>query len=290
MNAKILISILTLGLLIVTPASAQKKDQETISFGSLQKNLQPDKVITYKKVGNRELTLHFFYPEGYKPSDKRTAFVAIHGGGWRSGTPRRFYPYANALVDKGYVGISVEYRLLSKATNVFDCVKDGRAALRYIRKHAEELGIDPDQIVVCGGSAGAHVAAGTSLFDGIDHEDEDIKVSCTPNAMVLLFPVIDTSAEGYGQKLIGDKWETISPVHQVKKGVPPTLIFHGDEDKTTPYMGAKRFTDRMQEEGNLCELVTHPGGGHGHINSSMKLFDDAMQRTDEFIRKNLNKD
>jgi acetyl esterase len=268
-------------------ASAQDKKR---SFDSMQAALKPDKILTYKKIGDRELTLHFFLPEGFKASDSRPAFVAIHGGGWVGGTPQRFYPYANALVEKGYVGISVEYRLFDakKGITVFDCVKDGRAAVRYIRANAKGLGIDPKRIAVSGGSAGGHVAAGTALFDGVDHADEDLSVSCRPDALILLFPVIDTSAKGYGMKKIGEKWAEISPVDQVKAGAPPTLVFHGDADKTTPYAGSKLFTEKMKEDGNICELVTNPGGGHGHINNDMKLFDDAIRRTEAFLAAHLD--
>lgn len=277
-----------LGFALVLCHSATAQVEQR-SYASLEKSLQPDKIIPYKTIGERKLGLHVFLPEGFQKTDTRPVFVAIHGGGWTNGTPRRFYPYANALVDKGYVGISVEYRLVNAkmGATVFDCVKDGRSAIRYIRAHAKELGIDPNRIAVCGGSAGAHVALGTALFDGVDHTDEDLKVSCRPDVLVLYFPVIDTSAEGYGMTRIGEKWETLSPVHQVRVGVPPTLIFHGDADKTTPYAGATRFTELMLKAGNTCELVTHPGGGHGHINQNIKLFDDAMNRTAVFLKKHL---
>lgn len=269
------------------PTLAQEKKR---TFGSMQAELKPDKILTYRKIGDRQLTLHVFIPEGYKQSDSRPAFVAIHGGGWVNGTPQRFYPYANALVEKGYVGISVEYRLFNaeKGITVFDCVKDGRSAIRYIRANARDLGIDPKRIAVSGGSAGGHVAAGTALFDGIDHEDDDLTVSCRPDSLVLLYPVIDTSAKGYGKNRIGEKWAEISPVDRVKAGAPPTLVFHGDADKTTPYAGARLFTEKMKEAGNVCELVTHPGGGHGHINNDMKLFDDAIRRTEAFLAENMD--
>ncbi|MFK7850258.1 MAG: alpha/beta hydrolase [Akkermansiaceae bacterium] len=274
------------GMLCCHSAFAQGEQR---SFASMQKSLQPDKTLVYKTIGDRELSLHIFLPDDFRKTDSRSAFVAIHGGGWVSGTPRRFYPYANALVEKGYVGISVEYRLVNqkKGITVFDCVKDGRSAIRTIRANAKSLGIDPKRIAVCGGSAGAHIAVGTALFDGVDHEDDDVSLSCRPDALILLFPVIDTSSKGYGMKRIGENWETLSPVHQVSPGAPPTLIFHGDADKTTPYAGATLFTERMVKAGNICELVTHPGGGHGHINNDMKLFDDAMSRTVDFLNKHL---
>lgn len=282
---------LLLGLTAAPFAAAQnvKKKDSARSFESLQLSFKPDRVVTYHKIDGRELKLHIFHPTGFTASGKYPAFVAIHGGGWRSGTPQRFYPYAGAMAEKGHVGISVEYRLVSqKGLTVFDCVKDGRAAVRFIRAHARELGIDPRRIAVAGGSAGAHVAAGTALFDGIDHPGQDLSASCRPDALILFFPVIDTSENGYGCKLIGDEWRTVSPVDQVKPHTPPTLVFHGDADKVTPYGGAVRFRKRMLDAGNVCELVTHPGGNHGHINHDIALFDDAIGKVKVFLAKNMN--
>ena len=255
------------------------------SFGSMQKSLESSKVLTYKTVGQRKLNLHIFHPEGFKVSDRRPAYVVFHGGGWRSGTPRRFYPYAASLVPDGFVGISAEYRLTGRTTTVFDCVKDGRAAIRYIRRHAKDLGIDPDRITVGGGSAGGHVALGTALFDTVEHADEDLSVSCKPNALVLLFSVLDTSPEGYGNKVIGAEWRTISPLHQIRPKMPPTLIFHGDKDSVAPYPTLMAFYKKMQDSKNVCELVLERGGVHGHINNDMKLFDDAANRTRTFLSK-----
>src|SRR5206468_5584915 len=155
--------------------------------------------------------------------------------------------------------------------------KDGRSALRYVRGHAPELGVDPQKLVVSGGSAGGHVAAATALFEGIEEAGEDTKVSCTPNAMVLLFPVIDTSKEGYGNAKCGADWEKISPLHKVKAGLPPTITFHGTGDTTTPFKGAKLFHEAMLKAGNRSELVVNEGGKHGYLMFDRALYDQTMQ-------------
>jgi acetyl esterase/lipase len=248
--------------------------------------VEPTRKVVYKQIDGRELHLHVFEPDGFKASDKRGCFLTIHGGGWRGGEPRRMYPFAVHFAKLGMVGISMEYRLVTtKGTNtVFDCVKDGRSAVRYIRAHAAELGIDPNQIVVNGGSAGGHVAAATAMFTGIDEATDDLKVSSVPNAMVLNYPVIDTSKEGYGNKLIGARWEEISPAHQVKAGLPPTLVLHGTGDTTTPFKGAQKFYDAMIKAGNRCELVVNEGGPHGYLMFDGALFHDALVQTELFLK------
>ena len=251
----------------------------------MAQNLQPTREFVYKKSGTRDLHLYVFDPPGWKPGDRRSCFLTIHGGGWSGLSPRRQFPVADYFATRGMVAISVEYRLAQKGsgTDIFDCVKDARSALRYARSHAAELGIDPQRIVANGGSAGGHLAAGTALFGDLAEPGEDGAVSCIPNALVLFFPVIDTSEAGYGQARIGARWKEISPLHQVRPGAPPTLLFHGTGDTVTPFAGAKAFDEAMRAAGNRCELITHEGGIHGYLMRDKKLFDQTMARTAEFL-------
>ena len=274
-----------LALLILCAIPAAVKAQPERPLDPIAKSLTPDRTLVYKTIGSRSLKLHVFEPERRQAADRRSAFVIFHGGGWVGGNAIRSYPFADYFRRQGMVGVSVEYRLHRKETgpSVFDCVKDARSAVRYVRGHAEELGIDPKQIVVAGCSAGGHLAAGTALFDAINEQTDDLTVSPTPNALILYYPVIDTSADGYGQQKIGDRWLEISPVHQVRADMPPTLHFHGDADTVTPYAGAAEFSRRMQAAGNECELVTYPDGVHGYLIFDLNLFDKSMERSRRFL-------
>ena len=247
--------------------------------------LEPDQRVVYKRIGGRALHLHIFEPEGFQPSDRRAAFVVIHGGGWTGGQARRMYPFAEHFARLGLVGISVEYRLLNpkQGTSVFDCVKDARSAVRFIRSHADSLGIDPQKIIVSGGSAGGHLAAATALFEDINEAGESTEASCVPDALVLLFPVIDTSAAGYGNAKIGERWRELSPVHQVRGKLPPTLVFHGTGDTVTPFAGAKAFRDAMRKAGNRCELDVNEGGKHGYLMFDEALYLDTLKKTERFL-------
>jgi len=265
-----------------TPAKAKAPD----AVDTLAKDLKPSRIVVYKKIAERELQLHVFEPEGFKAGDKRACYLIIHGGGWTGGAPPRMYPFAAHYAKLGLVGISMSYRLHSAKTgvSVFDCVKDARSAVRYIRCHAAELGIDPQKIIVSGGSAGGHLAVSTALFDKMNEEGDDLAVSASPNALVLLFPVIDTSKEGYGQAKIGERWQELSPAHNVRAGLPPTLIFHGTGDTVTPFVGAKTFHEAMRKAGNRSELDINEGGTHGYLMRDKVLFDDTMKKTDAFLK------
>lgn len=249
--------------------------------------LEPSTTVIYKTVDDRSLKLHIFNPAEHKTSDKRAAFITFHGGGWVNRNPRYFYPFANHFSKKGLVGISVEYRLHSKEADVsvFDCVRDARSAVRYVREHANELGIDPDKLIVSGGSAGAHLAAATAMFNEVNDSNDDLSVSTSPDLLVLYYPVIDTSVDGYGNEKIGDRWKELSPVDRVRSGMPPTLVLHGTGDEITPYAGAKRFEQTMLKAGNECQLITFEGGRHGYFIFDLDLFHVAMEQTEAFMKQ-----
>jgi acetyl esterase len=283
----LLVAILVSSLHAQTPAppAKVKAPKEPDPVEKMAVVLEPTRIVVYKTVSDRELVLNIFEPAGHKASDKRPCYLVIHGGGWSGMEPRRMYPFANYFAKQGMLSISLQYRLSNSRTgfSVFDCVKDARSSVRYVRAHAAELGIDPDKVFVSGGSAGGHLAASTALFENVNEETDDLKVSPIPNALILLFPVIDTSTEGYGHEKIGEGWKEISPAHQVRKGVPPTIIFHGTKDPTTPFKGAKLFQEEMIKAGNRCELDANEGGAHGYLMRTQELFDDTMQKTGKFL-------
>ena len=116
----------------------------------------------------------------------RPAVIFIHGGGWHSWNPEQFALDARSYAARGLVGISVGYRLTKPpATTVLDCVADVKSAVRWIRKHAGELGVDPARIVMLGDSAGGHLAAVTALLPGLDAPDDDLTISPRPDVLVL---------------------------------------------------------------------------------------------------------
>lgn len=267
------------------PATKVVKKPDPVDL--LAEKLNPTRTIVYKKLPDRELLLHVFEPSGFKSSDKRGCYIIIHGGGWTGGTAKRMYPFAAHFAEQGLVGISIQYRLYNPkaGVTVFDCVKDARSAIRYVRGHAAELGIDPQKLIVSGGSAGGHLAAATAMFDQVNEAGEDVSISTVPNALILLFPVIDCSKDGYGQAKIGDRWQELSPVHHVRAGLPPTLTFHGTGDTVTPFAGAKAFHEAMLKAGNQSELVVNDGGVHGHLMRDKALLDDSFARSDAFLTK-----
>jgi acetyl esterase/lipase len=224
--------------------------------------------VAYKVIGDVQLKLHCFLPQGHEASDRASAILFFFGGGWNGGTPKQFYQQARELAERGMVAMSAEYRVKSRnKTTPFECVADGKSAVRWVRQHAGELGINPDRIVASGGSAGGHVAACTGVVEAMETPGEDDSVSSVPNAMILFNPVLDTTATGFGRSKVGEARDTeISPCHHVRPGLAPTLIFHGTGDETVPFENADRFARLMTEANNTCQLEAFDGKGHGFFN------------------------
>lgn len=267
---KLLIYIV-IALALIIGGLAYIEKNKTAFYRAMQSNLEPSETIVYSDEG---LELHVFYPESHSPSDKRPAIMMFHGGAWRNGTSRKIYPYAYALVDSGYVGISVQYTLYEDGgPTVFDSVKSARAALRFLSANASQYGIDPNRIVVGGGSSGGQLALGTVLFDDIDNEETP-----KPAAIILLWPVLDTSENGFGNEIIGDNWESISPYHRVKEDMPPTLLFQGTADVKTTMPVAISFAQKMSDKGNEIESVIELGGVHGYANLDESLYYATVEK------------
>ena len=151
----------------------------------------------YKKAGERELKLTIVNPPDWKAQDQRPALVFFHGGGWVGGGPTQFTQHSDYLATRGMVCIQVEYRLIAKGDQgpPIDCVHDAKSAMRWVRGHAAELGIDPHRIAAGGGSAGGHLAAFVGMVDGLDDPQDDLKISPKANALVLFNPVFDNGPD-----------------------------------------------------------------------------------------------
>jgi acetyl esterase/lipase len=243
---------------------------------------EPSKIVEYKSVGDVTLDLHVFNPENHKPTDKTPAIVFFFGGGWNGGTPSQFYNQSEYLASRGMVAICAQYRTKKDHnTSPRECVKDGKSAVRWIRAHAAELGIDPHKLAAGGGSAGGHVAAATGTVDGFDEDGEDISVSCRPNALVLFNPVFDNSEQGYGYDRVKDYWKAFSPMHNIDKETPPTIVFLGTKDKLIPVATAEDYKQRMETAGVRCDLHPYEDQPHGFFNKTK--YSETLIEADKFL-------
>lgn len=252
----------------------------------------------YKTAGSTTLSLFIFTPEGHKPSDQRPAIVFFYGGGWTSGTIRQFVPQSKYLAKRGMVAIVADYRVFSRhQARIVDCVSDAQAAVRWVRTHAKELGVDPERIAAGGGSAGGHLAAATATLKDFTGTTDEKPMSARPDALVLFNPALDLTIDDADRRARGKEWSRIlermgapaldlSPMDHVREGLPPTIIFHGKIDSTVPYAQVEAFGKAMRDAKNRCEVFGFAGEGHGFFNygrANNRAYEATVLQMDEFL-------
>ncbi|MFC5051840.1 alpha/beta hydrolase [Rubritalea spongiae] len=272
--------------LLLTGAIHAQSDKVAREKYSWTLGYKPDELITfYTPKPDMDLKLHVFYPEGHKRSNETPCIVFYFGGGWSGGSPDQFYGISKYLASRGMVAISAQYRTKKQKAIPRDCVEDGREAIRYVREHATEIGVDPERIAAGGGSAGGHVAAAVGMCPQIDVHPNS-KVSSIPDALVLFNPVYHNGPEGYGHSRVTDYWREISPYHNIREGLPPTIVFFGSDDHCIKLPLIQAFQTDMEKAGNECVTHIYDKEKHGFFHISKggrKIFEDVMNKVDGFL-------
>jgi acetyl esterase len=251
----------------------------------------------YKTIGLTRLKLHIYQPSERNELEKLPAIVFFHGGGFYERPVWQFKAQGQYLVKQGMVVILASYRTNNR---LFDCIADSKSAIRWVRTHAVELGIDKNRITASGGSAGGYLAACTGLVTGFDEKNEDMAISSVPNSLVLFNPALDLPAHlsdttkrlikptHHAKKLVRclkGRAVEISPFHYIAEGDPPTIIFQGTADKSVNFHQATRFCEEMKRYGNKCEVVLYEGRGHGFFFKTYgdEDFTSTMEHTVKFL-------
>ena len=184
--------LLSLLCLLLTPAHAQQKAKARKTPPKLTTAVVKNEERLYKTTPQGELKLHLSFPADWKPEDKRPGAVFFFGGGWTSGSFKQFTSLCDYLASRGIVAASADYRIKSiHQTKPDACVEDAKSAVRWMRAHAAELGIDPGKLIAGGGSAGGHLAACTATIEGFNAAGDPQGISAVPNALVLFNPAVN---------------------------------------------------------------------------------------------------
>ena len=244
-------------------------------------------LVLFKQVDTTKLFIEILYPENMDSSKDYPSMVFFFGGGWVHGDRTHFLDQAKYFTKRGMVCFLADYRTESKnKTTPFESLKDAKSAIRYIRKHASDYGIDANKIVASGGSAGGHLACATALIETYNDAADDLSLNCKPNALVLFNPVFDNGPGGYGYERIGDAYKDFSPLHNIEKGAPPTIVFLGTNDELIPVETAKYYQKVMEKVNSRCELILYKNQVHGFFNKfrSMKYFKSTLTEADKFLQ------
>lgn len=253
----------------------------------------------YGTDGSRNLLLDLFEPKS--PSAARPAIVLVHGGGWLKGDKTKFRPLALRLAERGYVVAAIEYRL-GYEKHFPAAIADCNQATTYMRKHAEELSIDPDRISAVGGSAGGHLVglmASGSNDPGLRSTDSDSEVSCELAAAVVMAGPLQTATGSVAERSIDNPQKSnafhwlggtiidVEPQYQladafekIDKATPPMLFISGSKDNPQRNQASR---DRLSQLGIKNELVVHQGATHGHWNRA-DWMEQVVEDIDVFLK------
>lgn len=273
-------------LALSLPVFAQKADKKKPTI-KLTTEKVATKEIVYKTTPQGELKLHVFSTAGDVPiAALRPCIVFFFGGGWKSGTYAQFVPQAEYLASRGLIAICADYRILNTHKTTPDkAVEDAKSAIRWVRGHSTELGIDPGKVIAAGGSAGGHLAACTALVKAYDAESDDKTISAKPNAMALFNPAMNI-ATLFKQRDTGDSpitlemAEAITPNSFVAKDTPPAILFFGTADKLKA--GGDEYVKKATELGLRAEMWTAADMPHGFFNKEPWIQVTA-KKMDEFL-------
>jgi len=261
--------------------------------------------LPYAGTDNPRQRLDLLLPEKRIGNEPLPLVVWIHGGGWRNGDKRSGINRVSPVVTTGrYVGATIGYRLSGEAQwplQIHDC----KAAIRWLRAHAKEYGIDPKRIAVWGSSAGGHlvsmlgVSGGVEVLEGKlgEHLDQSSRVQAVvnyygPSALLLMNSKpsrIDHDAkESPESQLIGAPIQTVkektrqaSPLTHVTRDDTPHLHVHGTNDPLVPFHQSQIYHAALKKVGVESTLITVHAGGH----SAPRPVDAGQVRT--FLERHL---
>ncbi|HLU47550.1 MAG TPA: alpha/beta hydrolase [Planctomycetota bacterium] len=242
----------------------------SLASPALAVEVEVKEAIVYAKRGDTELALDLARPAG-DTSERRPAILCIHGGGWRGGARDAYRGLIRALAEEGYVAATVSYRLTTIAPWPAQ-LEDVRDALRFLKRHASDYGIDPERIGAVGHSAGGHlslvlglrdegaasaadgVAAVVNFFGPTDLRIDEFRPEVSP----LIDHLVGGPRAEHAKAL-----EDASPIAFIDRGDAAILTFHGDADVVVPVNQARILQEALEKTGVPSRLVVLEGQGHG---------------------------
>ena len=319
------LAVLAAASLLVTTATAQdlmgqSPEAQVVDVPVVQGRIDAISGVVYSQVFERGrsvrgLKMTLFVP---RTKEKKPAVLYFPGGGFTSADHEKFLEMRYALARAGYVVAACEYRAVP---NKFPALlEDAKAAVRWMRAHASEFGVDADRIGLLGDSAGGYVVQMAGATNGEKNWDvDDFKeVSSDVQAVVSIYGISDltTIGEGIGNEKVHasaavtealllngpafkdfagasvnadpQKAKAASPIGHVDGTEPPFLLMHGSGDKVVSPLQSKKMFEALQNKKVEAEYVLVRGAEHGDlpwyqpgvISRVVNFFDRHLKRTE----------
>jgi acetyl esterase/lipase len=253
-----------------------------LSLYAAEHSVEPGKKFVYKQSAGAPQELEVYFPLNWKAGGPKVPGVLLfHGGGWTGGNLVQFRNAAHYFASRGLVAATANYRMLKKGEdkkadgkleNKRVCVTEAKSAIRWMKQHADELGIDPQRLIVGGGSAGGHIAVLATLNPGLNDPNDPKDVDTSVAAYVLFNPAFSPQDSADAE---------VDVRKQLKVPFAPAIMFFGTKDTWKP--GADAALKRLKELGNTTiEMWLAEGEKHGFY-TKQPWQDVALTAADKFL-------
>lgn len=297
-TACLLIGLLSIAYLPNAARASEQSGKKKMKVEITEGQIDVISNIIYSQAtlrnANRPLKMTLLVP---RTQEAKPAIVYYPGGGFTSANHEKFIEMRMALAKAGFVVAAAEYRTVPDRYPAL--INDAKAAVRYLRAHARQFGIDPQRIGVIGDSAGGYVAQMMGTTNGENQFDtgDFTEVSSDVQAAVTIYGISNLMniGEGYseaiqevhkspavteallihgpafadfaGESILSDSQKALeaSPIGHIKQGMPPFLIMHGSADKLVSPVQSEQFYRALTEKGNQADFIEVEGAGHGDL-------------------------
>jgi len=262
-------------------------DAQQIQCGKTQLASFDDVVFAKPSSGGDSTTLAMDILVPQTPG-KKPLVIYVPGGGFVTSTKELALNLRTYLAEDGFVVASIQYRTYRNHANYRDGVADVKSAIRYLRAHAQQYGIDPTKVGIWGESAGGYLVSmvgltnGSKDFDAGDNLDQSSAVQAVVDKfgpsdlskvaadfdteMQKKMAASDTTAYVHGLTPSGElKDPQSNPVTYVHAADPPFLIFHGSQDRLVSPSQTLMLHQALQAAGNHSTRYVVDGAGHGDM-------------------------
>ena len=257
MNKRFLVVLSSVLMALSTVANvfaARASDQTT----------EPGKKYVYKQSAGAPQELEVYFPPDWKLAGRKVPGVLLfHGGSWVGGDLSQFRAACHYFASRGLVAATANYRMLPKSDGKQQvdgenqrkrvCITDAKSAIRWMKQHADELGVDPRCLIVGGGSAGGHIAVLATTNPGLNDPADPQGFDTTVAAYLLFNPAFIAKDSADSE---------VDVMQHLTAAFPPAILFFGTKDGWK--IGSDAALQKLKTLGNTtAELWTAEGQAHG---------------------------
>jgi acetyl esterase/lipase len=245
-------------------------------------NLAHGKVYIYKISHGQPQKMEVYFPQSHgSGTNKVPGILLFHGGGWKGGDLNQFRYACAYFAKRGLVAATANYYMHSEdeakalprdVSRKRACVTDGVSALRWFKQHADELGIDPNRIVIGGGSAGGHIALLATLQRELDDPADPKEIDTSVLGYLFFCSAFTTDGK--------DNDKTVDAFAQLKPGIAPSLFLFGEQDSWLP--ATEKLVPALRKTGARAELLVADKVGHMFF-MQPGWYDTALTECDRFL-------